>query len=117
MSNKKLFKENLYARVRIRPLVYYANLRKYLDEEWIIEEIQEKWFRISNPSNGYFVKVGHDAKREWVDDFSRHDGIKSGTILLKAQITLRGCNSRVDPLTDALMVEALKKASGRRSDG
>jgi hypothetical protein len=117
MSNKKQFKNNLYARVRVRPLVYYANLRKYLDEEWIIEEIQDKWFRISNPSNGYFVKVAHDAKREWADDFSRQDGIKRGTILLKAQITLRDCNSHVEQLTDALMIEALKKAPDCRNVG
>lgn len=114
MSNRKQFKDNLYARVKIRPLVYYANLDKYLDEEWIIEEIQDKWFRISNPTNGYFVKIGHDAKREWADDFSRQDGIKRGTIVLKAQIILRDGKSHVEPLTDSLLTEAIKRTPDRR---
>ncbi|MGH9907550.1 MAG: hypothetical protein ACRD8U_18425, partial [Pyrinomonadaceae bacterium] len=98
MSNKKQFKDNLYARVRIRPLIYYANLRKYLDEEWLIDEIQESKFGISHP-NGYFVDIGHDARREWVDDFSKQDSLKRGTILLKVQITLLDGERKVEPLT------------------
>lgn len=71
MSNKKKFKDNLDARVQIRPLIYYADLDKFLDEEWIIQEITEKWFKIRNPINGYNVTIGHDARREWVDNFSK----------------------------------------------
>ena len=113
MSNKKQFQDNLFARVRIRPLVHYANLDKYLDEEWTIDEIQEKWFRVSNP-NGYFVIIGHDARREWVDDFSKQDGFRRGTIMLKAQIILRDGNSRTEPLTDSLLTEAMKRVSDQR---
>ena len=113
MSNKKQFQDNLFARVRIRPLVHYANLDKFLDEEWIIDEIQEKWFRVSNP-NGYFVIIGHDARREWVDDFSKQDGFRRGTIMLKAQIILRDGNSRTEPLTDSLLTEAMARVSDQR---
>ena len=114
MSNRKQFKDNLYARARIRPLVHYANLQKYLDEEWIIQEITGSWFRIQNPINKYNVTVGHDARREWVNDVSRQDGIKRGTIILKAQIILRDGNSHVEPLTDTLLTEAMKRVSDWR---
>lgn len=114
MSNRKQFKDNLFARVRIRPLVHYANLGKYLDEEWIIQEITERWFRIHNASNGYNATIGHDARREWTDDFSRQDGFKRGTIMLKAQITLRDMSSKVEPLTDSLLTEAMKRVPDRR---
>lgn len=90
-------------------MVYYAKLGKCLDEEWLIDEIQDDWFRISNPINGYFVRVGHDAKREWDDDFSRQDGIRRGIIILKAQITLRDGTSIVEPLTDSLLSKAMKR--------
>lgn len=114
MSNRKQFKENLYARVRIRPLVHYANLGKFLDEEWIVQEIAEKWFRIHNPGNGYNVTIAHDARREWMDDFSKRDEIRRGTIVLKAQITLRDGNSTVDPLTDSQLTEAMKRNPDQR---
>lgn len=113
MSNKKRFKDNLYARVRIRPLVHYANLGKYLDEEWIIDEIQDKWFKISNP-NGYFVIIGHDVRREWVDDFSMQDGLNRGMIMLKVQVILRDGRSRIEPLTDSALTEAMKRMPDRR---
>ncbi|MGH8719866.1 MAG: hypothetical protein ACREV0_13140 [Burkholderiales bacterium] len=115
MSNNKEFKKNLYARVRIRPLIYYGNLDKYLDEEWIIQEINERWFRIHNPINDYFVKIGHDARREWVDDFSKQGGFKRGTILLKAQITLLDADNHVEPLTDSMLTEAMKRTPETRS--
>lgn len=114
MSNKKQFKDNLYARVRIRPLVHYANLGKFLDEEWIILEITERWFRIENSINHYDVIIGHDARREWVDDFSRQDGFNRGTIILKAQIILRDGSSHVEPLTDTLLTEAMKRVPDQR---
>lgn len=113
MSNRKQFKDSLSARVRIRPLVHYANLDKFLDEEWIIDEIQDKWFKVSN-SNGYFVIIGHDVRREWVDDFSKRDGFKRGTILLKAQIVLHDGNSRIEPLTDSMLTEAMKRVPDHR---
>ncbi len=113
MSNKKQFKDNLNARVRIRPLVHYANLGKFLDEEWIIDEIQDRWFKVSN-QNGYFVIIGHDARREWADDFSTQDGIKRGTVLLKAQVVLHDGNSRVEPLTDSMLTEAMKRVPDKR---
>ncbi len=115
MSNRKQFKDNLYARVRIRPLVHYANLGKYLDEEWIVVEINERWFRLQESAiNGYYVTIGHDARREWMDDYSKQDGFKRGTIMLKAQITLRDGNSNVEPLTDTLLTEAMKRVPDRR---
>lgn len=114
MSNKKQFKDNLNARVRIRPLIYYANLDKHLDEEWLIEEIQNDWFRIKNHGNGYFVIIGRDAIREWVDDFSKQDGLKRGTIVLKVQITLRDGDSHPEPLTDSMLAEAMKRDPERR---
>ncbi len=114
MSNKKQFKHNLYARIRTRPLVYYANLDKYLDEEWIIQEITTDWFRIENPINGYSVSIGHDARREWTDDFSRRDGFRRGTIILKVQVVLRDGKSHVEPLTDSLLTEAMKRVPGQR---
>lgn len=113
MSNKKQFNDNLYARVRIRPLVYYANLGKYLDEEWMIQEITKDWFKINNP-NGYFAHIGHDARREWTDDFSRQDGFKRGTIILKGQVILRDGRSYVEPLTDSLLTEAMKRVPDQR---
>ena len=97
MSNKKQFKDNLYARIRIRPLVHYANLDKFLDEEWTIGEITERSFTVRNP-NGYSVIIGHDARREWMDDFSKQDGCRRGTIMLEAQIILRDGNSRTEPI-------------------
>ena len=114
MSNKKQFKYNLYARVRIRPLVHYANLGKFFDEEWIIQEITRDWFRMENPGNSYNVTIGHDARREWADDFSKQDGIKRGTIVLKAQIVLRDGNSHVEPLTDSLLTEAMRRMPDQR---
>ena len=114
MSNKKQFQDNLFARVRIRPLVHYANLEKFLDEEWIISEITEKSFTVSNPVNGYSVIIGNDARREWMDDFSRQDEFKRGTIMLKAQIILRDGNSRTEPLTDSLLTEAMKRVADQR---
>lgn len=113
MSNEKQFKDSLSARVRIRLMVHYANLGKFLDEEWTIDEIQDKWFRVSN-ANGYFVIIGHDARREWVDDFSTQDGFKRGTVLLKAQIVLRDGNSHVEPLTDSMLTEAMKRVPDQR---
>jgi len=53
MSNKKRFKDNVGARVRIRPLVYYANLGKFLDEEWIIQTVTQDWFKITGISIPY----------------------------------------------------------------
>lgn len=114
MSNKKQFKDNLYARVRIRPLVHYANLGKFLDEEWIIQEITDEWFKIRGISTPYTVSIGLDALREWMDNFSKQDGTKRGTIMLKAQITLRDGDSRVEPLTDTLLTEAMKRTPERR---
>ena len=114
MSNKKQFKDNPLARVRIRPLVHYSNLCKFLDEEWIIDEIQEKWFKVSNPVNGYVVIIGHDARREWIDDFSKQDGFKRGTIVLKAQVILQDGESRTEPLTDSALTEALKRVPDER---
>ena len=114
MSNKKQFNDNLHARVRIRPLVYYANLDKYLDEEWIVQEITKDWFKIENPSNGYNVAIGHDARREWANDFSRQDGFQRGTIILKAQVILRDGYVDVEQLTDSLLTEAMKKVSDQR---
>lgn len=114
MSNRQQFKNNLYARVRIRPLVHYANLGKYLDEEWIIQEITDKWFRIYNSGNGYSVTIGHDARREWMDDFSKQGDLRRGTILLKAQVVLRDGYSFVEPLTDSLITEAMKRQPDQR---
>lgn len=114
MSHKKQFKDNRYARVRIRPLVYYADLGKYLDEVWTIDEISSQWFRIYNPINSYIVTIAHDARREWVDDVSIQDGLKRGRILLKAQITLRDETSDVDPLTDSQLTEAMRRVPDRR---
>lgn len=114
MSNKKQFKDNLYARVRIRPLVYYTNLNRFFDEEWIIQEITDRWFKIHNPANGYSATIGHDARREWTDDFSKQDGIKRGTIVLTAQISLRDRESHVEPLTDNLLTEAMKRKADQR---
>lgn len=114
MSNKKQFKDNISARVRIRPLVHYANLGKYLDEEWIIQEITDRFFRIYNPINCYNVTIGHDARREWVDDYSKQDGLKWGTIMLKAQVILKDGSSHVEPLTDSLLTEAMKRRPDQR---
>lgn len=114
MSNVSKFKSNLYARVRIRPFVYYANLEKYLDEEWLIDEITDGWFRVYNQVNGYGVRIGHDAKREWMDDFSCNDGLSRGVLVLKAQVILRDGNSYVEPLTDSLLSEAMKRIPDER---
>jgi len=114
MSNKTQFKDNLNALIRIRPLVHYANLGKFLDEEWIVVEIKEKWFKVSNSLTGYFVTIGHDARREWVDDFSKQDEFKRGTIMLKAQVILQDGSSRTEPLTDSLLTEAMKRIADQR---
>lgn len=114
MSNKDKFKSNLYSRVRIRPLVYYANLGKYFDEEWTIDEITDGWFHIYNQVNGYGVRIGHDARREWMDDFSRNDGLSRGVLILKAQVVLRDGNSYVEPLTDSLLSEVMKRSPDAR---
>ena len=118
MSNKKRFQENLYARVRIRPFIFYADLNKHIDDEWIIDEIDDRSFKIQNPVNGYWVCIGHDARREWTDDFSKQDGLTRGIILLKAQITLshtpEGKVSQVEPMTDSMLSEAMKRTADQR---
>ena len=68
---------------------------------------------VPNP-NGYFVIIGHDARREWVDDFSRQDGFKRGMIMLKAQVILRDGGSRTEPLTDSALTESMKRVPDRR---
>lgn len=114
LSNKTAFKQNLYARIRIRPLIYYANLRKYLDEEWTIIEINNQYFRVHNPLNGYDATIGHDARREWIDDLSIQDGLKHGIIILKAQIILKDSQSYVEPLTDAFLAKAMARHADHR---
>ena len=115
MSNKKLFESNLGARVRVRPLVHYARLDKYLDEEWIIERITKKWFRILNPINGVVVHIGRDALRGWDDDYSIQDGMRRGKITLKGEITLRDGRSDFEPLTEILLTEALRRTPDLRT--
>lgn len=74
----------------------------------------ESWLRILNPVNGYNVELGFDAVREWSDDPSFRDGLRHGMLLLKAQIILDPHKCRVEPLTESLLSEALKREPGRR---
>jgi hypothetical protein len=114
MSNKQQFKKNLRGWLRIRPLVFYANLNKYLDEEWQVTQVTDDFFQVHNPINGYTANIGHDARREWIADFSKNDGVVRGTVILKAQITLRDYNSVIDPITDSLLTAKLKRIADVR---
>lgn len=112
--NKAAFKANLGAHVKIRPLVYYADIDKYLDEDWIINKIEPNYFCVNNIINQYIVNIGYDCIREWADDFDKLDNFKRGKLVLKAQIILRGINSFVEPLTDSAITAALLRTADKR---
>jgi hypothetical protein len=101
--NKAKLAQNLYGRVRLRPIAWRRTTDgewlPAIDDEWIITEIGERALRISNNRTGHAPLVGLDHIHHYMSDPAREwDGLRHGFLDLNVQLTLSGRNVSTEPL-------------------
>jgi len=101
--NKAKFAENLYGRVRLRPIAWRrmtdGTWLPPIDDDWIVTEVTPGALRIHNTRTDHAPLVGLDHLHHYVSDPARDwDGLKHGFLDLNVQLTLSGCNVFTEPL-------------------
>ena len=101
--NKTKLAENLYARVRLRPVAWRrmsdGTWLPPIDDDYIVIDATPDGLLISNTRTGHQPLLGFDHVHHYMSDPSRdRDGLAHGFLDLNVQLTLSGCNVFVDPL-------------------
>ncbi len=104
--NKAKLAENLYGRLRLRPIARRMTVdgewQPPIDYDWILTEVWPDAARICNIHTGHTPLLGLDHIHHYVSDPAR-DGnglkcLKHGFLDLNVQLTLSGCNVFTEPL-------------------
>ncbi len=100
--NKAKLAENLYSRLRLRPIAWRMTVDGEwlppIDDDWILTEVSPRTVRLANIRTGHAPLVGLDHIHQYVSDEARdQDGLKHGFLDLNVQLTLSGCNVFTEP--------------------
>jgi hypothetical protein len=101
--NKAKLAENLYSRLRLRPIAWRRTVEGTwlapIDDDWILTEVTERGLRIQNIRTHHAPLVGFDHVHHYASDPARDwDGLKHGFLDLDMQLTLSGCNVFTNPV-------------------
>jgi len=100
--NKAKLAENLYTRLRLRPIAWRRTTDGIwlapIDDDWIVTEVNERGLRIQNIRTDHVPLLGFDHVHHYVSDPARDwAGLKHGFLDLNVQLTLSGCNVFTEP--------------------
>jgi hypothetical protein len=101
--NKAKLAENLYTRLRLRPIAWRrmtdGTWLPPIDDDWILTGVTDQGLRIQNVRTDHAPLVGFDHVDHYVSDPAREwDGLRHGFLDLNVQLTLSGCNVFTEPL-------------------
>ena len=101
--NKDKLRQNIYYRVRLRPIPkrFKGSVElDPIDDEWIIEQVTDAGVTIKNMRTDHSKLLGFDHIHHYTSDPSRDfDGFKHGFLTLTVQLSLDGILVRVDPIS------------------
>jgi hypothetical protein len=99
----KMFKNNVGARLKLRPIPLISirdKLSDWEDVHWIVANVNDigKTVELSSVGYEYVLTLGKDHICSYMTDRPGSDGIHYGFIKLHVQLVIDGYNIKIEPL-------------------